>query len=66
MAMFFDMPFTIQELDPPPWLNRMRELGYPPGYLGNYIKLSVLLCLQSSHFNVFIAFQCSFIFINER
>ncbi|KAH9625068.1 hypothetical protein KSS87_010558 [Heliosperma pusillum] len=20
-------------LDPPPWLNRMRELGYPPGYL---------------------------------
>ncbi|TXG57840.1 hypothetical protein EZV62_015669 [Acer yangbiense] len=25
--------FFIQELDPPPWLNRMRELGYPPGYL---------------------------------
>lgn len=24
----------IGELDPPPWLNRMRELGYPPGYLG--------------------------------
>ncbi|KAK8936303.1 hypothetical protein KSP39_PZI013612 [Platanthera zijinensis] len=23
----------IGELDPPPWLNRMRELGYPPGYL---------------------------------
>ncbi|XP_061359757.1 uncharacterized protein LOC133303798 [Gastrolobium bilobum] len=21
------------ELDPPPWLNRMREIGYPPGYL---------------------------------
>ncbi|KAL3646097.1 hypothetical protein CASFOL_011282 [Castilleja foliolosa] len=21
------------ELDPPPWLNRMREMGYPPGYL---------------------------------
>ncbi|XP_074309540.1 uncharacterized protein LOC141644028 [Silene latifolia] len=20
-------------VDPPPWLNRMRELGYPPGYL---------------------------------
>lgn len=20
-------------LDPPPWLNRMREIGYPPGYL---------------------------------
>jgi zinc finger CCHC domain-containing protein 8 len=25
---------VMQELDPPPWLNRMRELGYPPGYLG--------------------------------
>jgi len=24
----------MQELDPPTWLNRMRELGYPPGYLG--------------------------------
>ncbi|CAA6671424.1 unnamed protein product [Spirodela intermedia] len=24
----------IGELDPPPWLHRMRELGYPPGYLG--------------------------------
>lgn len=23
----------IGELDPPPWLNRMREMGYPPGYL---------------------------------
>lgn len=23
----------IGELDPPPWLNRMRELGYPLGYL---------------------------------
>ncbi|XP_051117637.1 uncharacterized protein LOC127242217 [Andrographis paniculata] len=23
----------IGKLDPPPWLNRMRELGYPPGYL---------------------------------
>ncbi|ERN11339.1 zinc finger CCHC domain-containing protein 8 isoform X2 [Amborella trichopoda] len=23
----------IGELDPPPWLNRMREIGYPPGYL---------------------------------
>ncbi|KAG4395831.1 hypothetical protein GLYMA_19G043901v4 [Glycine max] len=23
----------MQELDPPTWLNRMRELGYPPGYL---------------------------------
>ncbi|KAI4346807.1 hypothetical protein L6164_007674 [Bauhinia variegata] len=21
------------ELDPPPWLDRMREIGYPPGYL---------------------------------
>ncbi|GER31009.1 zinc finger CCHC domain-containing protein [Striga asiatica] len=27
-----DNPSAI-ELDPPPWLNRMRELGYPPGYL---------------------------------
>eukprot|EP00249_Psilotum_nudum_P020226 c27610_g1_i2 orf=283-2313(+) len=23
----------IGALDPPPWLNRMRELGYPPGYI---------------------------------
>ncbi|XP_022012798.1 uncharacterized protein LOC110912416 isoform X2 [Helianthus annuus] len=23
----------LKELDPPPWLNRMREIGYPPGYL---------------------------------
>ncbi|KAJ9173095.1 hypothetical protein P3X46_016266 [Hevea brasiliensis] len=23
----------LGELDPPPWLNRMRQLGYPPGYL---------------------------------
>lgn len=23
----------LAELDPPPWLSRMRELGYPPGYL---------------------------------
>lgn len=23
----------IGKLDPPPWLNRMRQLGYPPGYL---------------------------------
>ncbi|KAG8075854.1 hypothetical protein GUJ93_ZPchr0006g41270 [Zizania palustris] len=23
----------IRENDPPPWLHRMRELGYPPGYL---------------------------------
>ncbi|CAH9102173.1 unnamed protein product [Cuscuta epithymum] len=23
----------LKELDPPPWLNRMREMGYPPGYL---------------------------------
>ncbi|AAG00237.1 F1N21.3 [Arabidopsis thaliana] len=22
----------LKELDPPPWLNRMREIGYPPGY----------------------------------
>ncbi|KAL8258133.1 hypothetical protein R6Q59_030174 [Mikania micrantha] len=23
----------IGEFDPPPWLNRMREMGYPPGYV---------------------------------
>ncbi|OMO94670.1 PSP, proline-rich [Corchorus olitorius] len=23
----------LKEFDPPPWLNRMREIGYPPGYL---------------------------------
>ncbi|WOK94181.1 zinc finger CCHC domain-containing protein 8 [Canna indica] len=23
----------IGEHDPPPWLNRMREIGYPPGYM---------------------------------
>ncbi|KAL2522893.1 Proline-rich spliceosome-associated (PSP) family protein/zinc knuckle (CCHC-type) family protein [Forsythia ovata] len=23
----------LGELDPPPWFNRMREIGYPPGYL---------------------------------
>ncbi|KAJ7971186.1 Zinc finger CCHC domain-containing protein 8 [Quillaja saponaria] len=23
----------LGERDPPPWLNRMREMGYPPGYL---------------------------------
>ncbi|KAJ3685977.1 hypothetical protein LUZ61_015141 [Rhynchospora tenuis] len=23
----------IREFDPPPWLHRMREIGYPPGYL---------------------------------
>uniref|UniRef100_A0A803QKD5 CCHC-type domain-containing protein n=1 Tax=Cannabis sativa TaxID=3483 RepID=A0A803QKD5_CANSA len=23
----------LSELDPPPWLRRMREIGYPPGYL---------------------------------
>ncbi|CAD6342301.1 unnamed protein product [Miscanthus lutarioriparius] len=25
--------YFLQENDPPPWLHRMRELGYPPGYL---------------------------------
>ncbi|XP_022719021.1 uncharacterized protein LOC111277108 isoform X2 [Durio zibethinus] len=25
----------LGEFDPPPWLNRMRELGYPPGYLAS-------------------------------
>lgn len=24
---------NLGEFDPPPWLNRMREIGYPPGYL---------------------------------
>lgn len=24
---------NLGELDPPPWLKRMREIGYPPGYL---------------------------------
>ncbi|XP_010435768.1 PREDICTED: zinc finger CCHC domain-containing protein 8-like isoform X1 [Camelina sativa] len=24
---------NLGELDPPPWFNRMREIGYPPGYL---------------------------------
>ncbi|CAI5457748.1 unnamed protein product [Closterium sp. Yama58-4] len=24
----------LGDRDPPPWLRRMRELGYPPGYLG--------------------------------
>lgn len=34
----------VQELDPPPWLNRMREIGYPPGYLGTeYIFLILVL-----------------------
>ncbi|KAL4567246.1 hypothetical protein LXL04_022823 [Taraxacum kok-saghyz] len=23
----------LGEFDPPPWLNKMREMGYPPGYL---------------------------------
>lgn len=36
--------YVLQENDPPPWLHRMRELGYPPGYLGkpNF----------STHFNI--------------
>ncbi|XVF63182.1 hypothetical protein PTKIN_Ptkin09bG0067600 [Pterospermum kingtungense] len=25
----------LGEFDPPPWLNRMREIGYPPGYLAD-------------------------------
>nr|GEU63638.1 hypothetical protein [Tanacetum cinerariifolium] len=29
----------IGEFDPPPWLNKMRELGYPPGYLGSVLLL---------------------------
>ena len=34
--------FVMQELDPPPWLNRMQELGYPPGYLGNAVHFTSL------------------------
>ncbi|KAK6927984.1 PSP, proline-rich [Dillenia turbinata] len=36
----------LGEFDPPPWLNRMREIGYPPGYLDalviafQYIEIS--------------------------
>ncbi|THF97435.1 hypothetical protein TEA_009103 [Camellia sinensis var. sinensis] len=32
----------LGELDPPPWLNRMRELGYPPGYLVSYLPACAL------------------------
>ncbi|XP_068637811.1 uncharacterized protein [Aristolochia californica] len=28
----------IGELDPPPWLNRMRDIGYPPGYLDSEVE----------------------------
>ncbi|CAN8232975.1 unnamed protein product [Cochlearia groenlandica] len=31
---------NLGELDPPPWLNRMREIGYPPGYLAPEDDLS--------------------------
>ncbi|CAI6005250.1 unnamed protein product [Closterium sp. NIES-64] len=31
---FLSSPPPLQDRDPPPWLRRMRELGYPPGYLG--------------------------------
>jgi hypothetical protein len=33
---------VLQENDPPPWLHRMRELGYPPGYLGK-LRTSVYI-----------------------
>lgn len=33
-SLFIYLLGFVQELDPPPWLNRMREIGYPPGYLG--------------------------------
>lgn len=38
----------VKELDPPPWLNRMREIGYPPGYLGklSYSGLLSLVLMQ--------------------
>jgi zinc finger CCHC domain-containing protein 8 len=35
----------LKELDPPPWLNRMREIGYPPGYFGK-LSYSLLLSYQ--------------------
>ena len=45
-----------QELDPPPWLNRMRELGYPPGYLGtSIISLMWIEILLITH--VFVGFN---------
>ncbi|XP_068643959.1 uncharacterized protein [Aristolochia californica] len=28
----------IGELDPPPWVNRMRQIGYPPGYLDSEVE----------------------------
>ncbi|KAG9450062.1 hypothetical protein H6P81_010027 [Aristolochia fimbriata] len=28
----------IGENDPPPWLNRMREIGYPPGYIDTEVE----------------------------
>lgn len=42
-----DLFVLVQELDPPPWLHRMRELGYPPGYIS---KLFLLLCSSSSSY----------------
>ena len=34
-----------QPLDPPPWLQRMREIGYPPGYLaGEDLHCAALHC----------------------
>lgn len=38
----------MQELDPPPWLHRMRELGYPPGYLGKFLMDQTVKWLSSS------------------
>ena len=42
----------LQENDPPPWLHRMRELGYPPGYLG---KLSIHLNISVQSLQTFVS-----------
>ena len=43
---------VLQENDPPPWLHRMRELGYPPGYLGKLrtkVYIWIFLCKVCKH-----------------
>jgi hypothetical protein len=57
---FINVPSVVmQELDPPPWLNRMRELGYPPGYLG---KITILWSLIISSLRRYIVFFVLVIF----
>ncbi len=36
----------LASADPPPWLHRMRELGYPPGYMYAHAYLQI----QSNNF----------------